>query len=102
MPFYALHTITPSIPAEAPHPGGILQLIFKAFAAARPLQTQHDAAAMKRLTRIGFMATREPYAFAPHRPLYAQCLYRADESGLTKDVPKGEAGGANGCKQRAS
>ena len=40
------------------------------------------------MKRMGFVATRAPYAFAPHRPLYAQCLYRADESGLTKVLPK--------------
>lgn len=74
----------------------------EAFVAARTLQAQHDIAAMKHVKRMGFVGIREPTDLTPHRPLYAQCLYRADESGLTKDVPKGEAGGANGCKQRAS
>lgn len=44
---------------------------------------------------MGFVGIHEPADLAPHRPLYAQCLYRQDESqqeksGLTKGraVPK--------------
>ena len=102
---YALHTIAPSLPAEAPHPGGILQLIFEsypphqnlgefasddeAFAAARALQAQHDATAMKRVKRRGFVGIRTLEDLSPHRPIYMQCFYRESESGLTKLTPKG-------------
>ena len=61
----------------------------KAFVAARTLQAQHNTATMKEVKRMGFVGIRERADLAPHRPLYAQCLYRADESGLTKVVTKG-------------
>lgn len=42
---------------------------------------------------MGFVGIREPADLAPNCPLYAQCLYRADESGLTKIMLKGEGSG---------
>lgn len=38
---------------------------------------------------MGFVGIREPADLAPHCPLYAQYLYRAEESGLTKVILKG-------------
>lgn len=105
MPLYALHTIAPEEPAEPPHHSGIQQLVFdnypphqtlgefasddEAFAAVRPLQAQHDAAAMKRVKRMGFVGIRTPEDLSSHRPIYTQCLCRENESGLTKVIQRG-------------
>lgn len=102
MPKYEIHTIEPGVEPVRPHPGGILQIMFECYpahqelgefasdeeakAAARELQANHDAEAMRRVKMMGFVMLREPADLAPHRPVYLERIYRGGEAGFERVV----------------
>ena len=100
MPKYEIHTVEPGTIVQPPHPGGILQIMYESYpahqelgefasdeeakAAVRELQAKHDAEAMRRVKRMGFVMLREPADLAPHRPVYLERIYRVGEDGFER------------------
>lgn len=97
---YEIHAVEPCVEVARPHPGGIMQIVFECYPAhqalgefasddeakeaARVWQAKHDAEAMRRVKRMGFVMLREPADLAPHRPVYLECLYRCETDGFLK------------------
>ena len=97
---YEIHTVEPGTIVQPPHPGGILQIMYECYpahqvlgefasdeeakAAARELLAKHDAEAMRRVKRMGFVMLREPADLAPHRPVYLEQIYRVGENGFER------------------